>query len=178
IICHAGSIGTDNALETLFSCARMMQDVQAVHFLIVGDGYLKEKFQKENSDLNNVTFAPKVEKKQVQSVLNLVDVVYFSVNKSPLWSYGQSLNKVVDYMLSAKPILASYTGFPSMINEADCGIFVPAEDVAALKEEIHRLSKLPKDTLYEMGERGRNWIISNRRYDCLAEQYLSIISEL
>ncbi|MGL6620284.1 glycosyltransferase [Aeromonas veronii] len=149
-----------------------------IHFLIVGEGYLKERFQKENSDLKNLTFAPRVEKKQVQSVLKLVDVVYFSVNKSPLWSYGQSLNKVVDYMLSAKPILASYTGFPSMINEADCGIFVPAEDVLALKEEIHRLSKLPKDTLCAMGLRGRDWIISNRRYDDLAEQYLDIINDI
>lgn len=178
VVCHAGSIGADNALETFFSCARLMQDMKDIHFLIVGEGYLKERFQKENSDLKNLTFAPRVEKKQVQSVLKLVDVVYFSVNKSPLWSYGQSLNKVVDYMLSAKPILASYTGFPSMINEADCGIFVPAEDVLALKEEIHRLSKLPKDTLCEMGARGRNWIISNRRYDDLAEQYLDVINDI
>ncbi|AYK17593.1 MULTISPECIES: glycosyltransferase family 4 protein [Aeromonas] len=178
VVCHAGSIGADNALETFFSCARIMQDMKDIHFLIVGEGYLKERFQKENSDLKNLTFAPRVEKKQVQSVLKLVDVVYFSVNKSPLWSYGQSLNKVVDYMLSAKPILASYTGFPSMINEADCGIFVPAEDVLALKEEIHRLSKLPKDTLCAMGLRGRDWIISNRRYDDLAEQYLDIINDI
>ncbi|MFM5280113.1 glycosyltransferase family 4 protein [Aeromonas caviae] len=178
VVCHAGSIGADNALETFFSCARLMQDMKEIHFLIVGEGYLKERFQKENSDLKNLTFAPGVEKKQVQSVLKFVDVVYFSVNKSPLWSYGQSLNKVVDYMLSAKPILASYTGFPSMINEADCGIFVPAEDVLALKEEIHRLSKLPKDTLCEMGGRGRDWIISNRRYDDLAKQYLDVINDI
>lgn len=178
IVCHAGSIGADNALETFFSCARTMKYRQDVHFLIVGDGYLKEQFQKENADLKNITFAPRVEKKQVQSVLSHVDVVYFSVNKSPLWNYGQSLNKVIDYMLSGKPVLASYTGYPSMVNEADCGLFVPAEDVDALGLAIDNLSKMTKNDLDKMGQRGREWILSNRRFDNLASQYLEVINSI
>ena len=178
IVCHAGSIGADNALETFFACARAMQDREDIHFLMVGDGYLREQFQNENSDLKNLTFAPRVEKKQVQSVLEHVDVVYFAVNTSPLWAYGQSLNKVIDYMLSGKPVLASYTGYPSMVNEADCGLFVPAEDVVALSAAIDRFSKMPKEELNEMGLRGREWILTNRRFDNLASQYLDIISNL
>jgi len=178
IVCHAGSIGADNALETFFACARAMQDREDIHFLMVGDGYLREQFQNENSDLKNLTFAPRVEKKQVQSVLEHVDVVYFAVNTSPLWAYGQSLNKVIDYMLSGKPVLASYTGYPSMVNEADCGLFVPAEDVVALSAAIDRFSKMPKEELNEMGLRGREWILTNRRFDNLASQYLDVISNL
>ncbi|WP_086482147.1 glycosyltransferase family 4 protein [Oceanospirillum sanctuarii] len=178
IVCHAGSIGADNALETFFACARAMQNREDIHFLMVGDGYLKEHFQSENADLDNLTFAPRVEKKQVQSVLSYVDVVYFAVNTSPLWAYGQSLNKVIDYMLSGKPVLASYTGYSSMINEADCGLFVPAEDVEALSVAVDRFSKMPEGELNDMGRRGREWILSNRRYDTLASQYLEVISKL
>lgn len=178
IVCHAGSIGADNALETFFACARAMQDREDIHFLMVGDGYLREQFQNENADLKNLTFAPRVEKKQVQAVLGHVDVVYFAVNTSPLWAYGQSLNKVIDYMLSGKPVLASYTGYPSMVNEADCGLFVPAEDVDALSAAVDRFSKMPKEKLDEMGRRGREWILTNRRFDNLASQYLDIINKL
>ena len=178
IVCHAGSIGADNALETFFACARAMQDREDIHFLMVGDGYLKKQFQSENADLKNLTFAPRVEKKQVQSVLAHVDVVYFAVNTSPLWAYGQSLNKVIDYMLSGKPILASYTGYPSMVNEADCGLFVPAEDLDALSAAVDCFSKMPKEKLNEMGRRGREWILTNRRFDNLASQYLDVINEL
>jgi glycosyltransferase involved in cell wall biosynthesis len=178
IVCHAGSIGADNALETFFACARIMQEREDIHFLMVGDGYLKDKFMQENSDLKNLTFAPRVEKKQVQSVLQQVDVVYFAVNSSPLWAYGQSLNKVIDYMLSGKPIIASYTGFPSMVNEANCGVYVPAEDTIALKNELERFSSIPKGELYDMGSRGRQWILENRQFDKLAEKYLDIINEL
>lgn len=178
IVCHAGSIGADNALETFFSCARIMQERENIHFLMVGDGYLKSKYQQENSDLKNLTFAPRVEKKQVQSVLQHVDIVYFAVNSSPLWAYGQSLNKVIDYMLSGKPIVASYTGFPSMVNEANCGVYVPAEDTLALKNEIERFASLSSDERYDIGIRGRQWILENRQFDKLAEKYLKIINEL
>lgn len=178
IVCHAGSIGADNALETFFACARIMQEREDIHFLMVGDGYLKNKYQQENADLKNLSFAPRVEKKQVQSVLQQVDVVYFAVNSSPLWAYGQSLNKVIDYMLSGKPIIASYTGFPSMVNEANCGVYIPAEDTIALKNELERFSSMPKGELYDMGSRGRQWILENRQFDKLAEKYLDIINEL
>lgn len=178
IICHAGSIGADNALETLFACAREMQTNENIHFLIVGDGYLKEKFQKENEDLKNITFAPRVEKNQVYSVLQFADVVYFAVNNSLLWQYGQSLNKVIDYMMSGKPILASYSGYPSMINEANCGFYVQAEDVFALKKGIEKMMSMPAVERLEMGKRGREWILKHRSYEQLADNYLKIMQEL
>ncbi|GAB1431763.1 glycosyltransferase family 4 protein [Spirochaetota bacterium] len=178
IICYAGTIGADNALETLFACARELRTNRNVHFLIVGDGYLKEKYQKENKDLKNITFAPRVEKNQVHSVLQLADIVYFAVNKSPIWQYGQSLNKVIDYMMSEKPILASYSGYPSMINEANCGFYVQAEDVFALKKGIEKMMSMSVSERQEMGKRGREWVINNRQFKDLAKEYLSIIKSI
>lgn len=172
IVCHAGSIGADNALETLLDCARLMQGRSDVHFLIVGEGYLKAQFQEQTKDLVNITFAPRVPKSAVQSVLAFADVVYFAVHKSPLLRFGQSLNKVVDYMLSGKPIVASFTGFPSMINEAGCGSYVPAEDVNALRVEIERLADMSPQERSHMGELGREWILKNRRFEMLARDYL------
>lgn len=175
IVCHAGSIGADNALETFFDCARVMQDRSDIHFLIVGDGYLKERFQEQTRDLFNITFAPRVSKAAVQSVLAFVDVVYFAVHKTPLLRFGQSLNKVIDYMLSGKPVLASFSGFPSMINEAGCGSYVPAEDVSALRVEIERLADVSPHERARMGELGREWILNNRRFETLARDYLKYL---
>ena len=41
----------------------------------------------------------------VQSVLSRCDLLYFSVHVSTVWKYGQSLNKVIDYMLAGKPVV-------------------------------------------------------------------------
>lgn len=171
-VCHAGSIGADNALETLIESARDMTDRSDIRFLIVGEGYLKESLQHSAADLPNVTFAPGVPKTAVQAVLAHADIVYFAAHKSPMLRFGQSLNKVIDYMVSGKPIVASYSGFPSMINEADCGSFVPAEDVSALRSEIERYADMHAEERARIGERGRDWIMKNRRFETLAAEYL------
>lgn len=175
VVCHAGSIGADNALETLLLCARAMQERRDIHFLLVGEGYLKETLSKEYAGLENVTFAPAVPKAAVQSVLQQADLLYFAVHRSPLMRFGQSLNKVIDYMFSGKPILASFTGYPSMINEAECGSYVPAEDVSALREEIERYVSMSPEHRARLGAQGREWLLRNRPYQRLAENYLNAL---
>jgi len=175
IIAHAGTIGITNALDAFFECAQSLVDKKHLHFLILGDGDLRAHYQKTYGHLKNLTFAPKVEKQMVQSVLVKCNLLYFSVHDSAVWCYGQSLNKVIDYMLSGKPVLASYTGYSSMINEAGCGVYVPAGNIGALRSEILRLSLLPASELEEMGARGRSWLLVNRNYRKLAEDYLRIL---
>ncbi len=174
VVCHAGTIGVTNALEVLFECARSMQDRPDVHFLIVGEGYLRPKFEAECADLNNVTFTGPVAKDQVQAVLAHSDVTYFSVLPSKVWNYGLSLNKVIDYMLAGKPILASYSGYPTMIDEAGSGTSVPAGDAGALRAEILRLAVMAPEDRAEMGDRGRKWLLHNRAYRTLAQNYLAV----
>jgi lipopolysaccharide/colanic/teichoic acid biosynthesis glycosyltransferase len=142
IVAHAGTIGITNALDTMLDCAEAMKDDPRVHFLVVGEGDLRVHYQRKYAHLPNLTFAPRVPKQMVQSVLSHCDLLYFSVHVSTVWRYGQSLNKVIDYMLAGKPVVASYTGYPSMINEADCGTYVPAGDIDALRREVLRYAAM------------------------------------
>ncbi|MGB3290152.1 MAG: glycosyltransferase family 4 protein [Burkholderiaceae bacterium] len=175
VVAHAGTIGITNALDTFLDCADSLQDRSDIHFLVVGDGDLREFYKKKYAHLSNLTFAPRVSKQKVQSVLSRCDLLYFSVHASRVWRYGQSLNKVIDYMLAGKPIVASYTGFPSMINEADCGSYVPAGDVHALRDEIQRYAALSPEERNAIGQRGRAWVLAHRRYPVLAARYLDIL---
>ena len=175
VVAYAGAIGITNALETYLECARSLADNEGIQFLIIGDGDLRERYVKEFRDCENLTFAPKVPKNMVQSVLAQCDVLYFAVHPSEVWRYGQSLNKVMDYMLAGKPIVASYTGFPSMLNEARCGSYVPANDVEALRTEILRLAAMPERERLIIGERGGAWVRKNRNYEKLASEYLAIM---
>lgn len=174
IVGYAGSIGVTNALETLLECALEMKDNPSIHFLILGDGDLLEEYKNRVSGLPNITFVPKVKKTQVQMFLRHCHVLYFSVHDSKVWRYGLSLNKLIDYMLSAKPIIASYSGYPSMVNEAQCGSFVPAKNVEALKKAITEYADMPQERLDQIGQRGRAWLIENRPYDKIAREYCKL----
>jgi glycosyltransferase involved in cell wall biosynthesis len=175
VIAHAGTIGITNALDTFLDCARRLKDSAKLHFLVVGEGDLREKYMRDYADVPNLSFAPRVPKRMVQSVLARCSLLYFSVHPSKVWRYGQSLNKVIDYMLAGKPIVASYTGYPSMINEAECGSYVPAGDVEALQSEILRHAAMPPEQLDLIGARGRSWLLKHRSYDVLANDYLKIL---
>jgi glycosyltransferase involved in cell wall biosynthesis len=175
-VVHAGTIGTTNALEVFFEAASVLSDNEFIEFIVVGDGALKDKYVEKYSCLGNIIFAPKVSRDQVQSVLAECDIVYFSVFPSKVWDYGQSLNKVIDYMLSGKPIVASYSGYTSMINEANCGSFVPSGDVLALTMELERYAAMSEAERLEIGLRGRDWIIDQRPYGKLARAFSDIVS--
>lgn len=174
IVGYAGSIGLTNALEPLMECALKMKDNPRIHFLLLGDGDLLDQYKARAAGLKNINFVPKVKKSQVQMFLRHCQVLYFSVHDSKVWRYGLSLNKLIDYMLAAKPIIASYSGYPSMVNEAHCGTFVPAKDVSALAEAISEYEQLSKDQLDEIGKRGREWLLMNRPYEKIALEYCKL----
>lgn len=175
VVAHVGAIGITNALEVFLRCAESLAEVEDIQFLMVGEGDLKARYEAEYGHLSNVTFAPRVPKLMVAAVLARCDLLYFSVHPSEVWRYGQSLNKVIDYMLAGKPVVASYTGFPSMINEAACGTYVPAGDVSALREEVLRYAGMTDEERKAMGARGRAWVQEHRTYASLARQYLGVM---
>lgn len=172
---YAGSIGTTNALETLFECAVHLQEDTSIHFVIVGDGDLREDYIRRYGALPNVTFVERIPRDSVQAVLAQFDALYLSAFPSKVWKYGQSLNKLIDYMLAGKPVIASYSGYPSMLNEANSGVFVPAGDAEALKHEIQRMAALSPTEREDMGARGREWFLKNRSYPALARDYARIL---
>jgi glycosyltransferase involved in cell wall biosynthesis len=175
LVAHVGAMGISNALDTFMACAEAMRDESAVHFITVGDGDLRPAYEKKFGHLPNLTLAPKVAKKDVPGVLAGCDLLYFSTHRSKVWQYGQSLNKVIDYMLAGKPIVASYMGYPSMINEANCGKIVPPGNCNALRQEILHFLKMTPIERAEIGKRGRDWILANRTYESLAHLYFKIL---
>lgn len=174
-VVHAGTIGITNALDVFFKAAQSMRDCPDIEFVIIGDGALRESYEVSYGNLPNLIFAPKVPRDMVQSALAKADLLFFSVHDSKVWDYGQSLNKIIDYMLAAKPIVASYSGYPSMINESACGVFVPANDVNALVTAVLDMKSKSDVERSRIGMLGREWLLENRNYRKLAADYLSII---
>lgn len=173
VLCYAGTIGTTNALETLFETAELLRS-EPIHFLIVGDGDLKDEFEARYRYLENVTFTGPVPKPMVQSVAAVCQATYFSAFPSKVWEYGMSLNKVMEYMLAARPVIGSYTGYRTMIEEAECGTIAPAGDPQALAKVLRDYMGKDPAELDAIGANGRRWLFANRSYSRLAEEYLVI----
>lgn len=174
-IVYTGSIGRSNALETLLDVARSLHGDPTVAFEFFGKGDFLEGFREQYADFPMVMFHGDVPRKKLLIELGNADVSFLSVDQSEIWRFGQSLHKIVDYMAVGRPILAAYGGHASMINEAGCGFFVPPADFQALKAKILELKAMSPAELDAIGQRGRKWIMQNRTYKKLAEEYLRVL---
>ncbi|WP_148624611.1 glycosyltransferase family 4 protein [Aliarcobacter cryaerophilus] len=178
IVGYAGSMGITNALESFVKTIKLLKDNESIHFMLVGSGDLKANFEQELKNCKNVTFLPRIGQNEVKYFLQKCDILYLSTKDSKVWEYGQSMNKVVEYMVAGKPIIASYTGYPSMINEANCGLFIKSSNTEDLKKAILNITTLTLEDIKHLGENGKKWIYENRKYSKLANDYINKILDL
>jgi len=170
IVGYAGTIGPANSLETFIEVAKKLKNNPAIHFALLGGGHAKEEIVKLAENSQNISFLPKVKKEYVLSFLRKCNVLYDSVKDISLYKYGLSRNKWMDYMYSAKPLIVSYSGFVSIINEAKNGKIVKAEDISELEDAILEMYE-NRNNLYEIGERGKKYILENHTYKILADKF-------
>ena len=173
IVGYCGSIGLTNNLSDFVDYieASRRDDVM---FVIAGDGADRARFQSRLRACDNIVFLGRISAVQVQGFLRRCDVLFLSTLPSKVWDYGQSMNKVVDYMLAGKYIVAQYTGYPSFINEAACGVFTDGPGLAACLDDAIAMPRAKRDAI---GLAGRTWLLENQSYKQLASDYLRKIEE-
>ena len=178
VVGYAGSMGVSNALEPFIECIKNMTQYDNIHFVLTGGGDLRKGYEKELAGNTNVTFVPKIKAGEVPEFLGHCDILYLSTKRSDVWRFGQSMNKVVEYMMSGKPIIASYSGFPSMLDESGAGEFIPSNDSQAIHDAIIRYASLSSEERLAIGARGKRWIRENRSYSRLARDYIDRLTHL
>jgi glycosyltransferase involved in cell wall biosynthesis len=174
IVGYTGTMGMANALEYFAQASRVI-DNDDIHFVFVGDGYLKNKL-KNLSNFDNTTFIDKINKNQVQNILKLFDVCFIGRNDTPLFNYGVSSNKYFDYMLAKKPILVSSNHIKDPVELSGCGIIVKPESAQAIKEGILYLYNLSEEERKEMGQKGYEYVTKFHNFDYLSDKYIKLFN--
>ncbi len=174
IIGYAGTMGMANALEYFTESSNLLTDNKNIHFVLVGDGYLKKKLLEITEGNDNITFIQKINKNQVQNILRFFDICFIGRNNTPLFNYGVSSNKYFDYMLAKKPVLVSSNRIKDPVELSGCGIIVPPENAEAIKEGILKLYNIPKEELEKMGQKGYEYVKKYHNFDYLSDKYIKL----
>ncbi|PHR74582.1 MAG: glycosyltransferase WbuB [Lutibacter sp.] len=174
IIGYTGTLGLANAMEYLIDAVELLKKEMNIHFVIVGDGYLKAKFMKQTEGLMNITFIDKIKKSQVQTILQYFDVCYVGRYDSSLYKHGVSYNKYFDYMLAKKPILESSNLIKDPVELSNCGIIVKPESGEEIKSAILNFVSLSTDEMEKFGENGYNYVKKYHNFDYLSNSYQNL----
>ncbi len=177
IIGYAGSMGVANDIDLIIQVARELKGTRA-HFVFVGDGPLKEEYVALTNEIENITIGPVLPKRKVAGFLKSTDALIFSARPSPRWKYGQSLNKLIDYLLASKPILALYEGYDDMLEECGASFVVPPFNAKKAAKVVIELMKMDQIELDKLGINGKDWLLKERAYSRLSDEYNLIVESL
>jgi glycosyltransferase involved in cell wall biosynthesis len=175
IIAYTGSIGLANALENLIKAADILR-YEKMSFVIMGEGPEKDKLNVlvKNSGFKNVFFLDPLQKKYIPAFLDQCDLLYIGLQRQSLFRFGISPNKLLDYMMAAKPVIQAIDAGNDIVSEAGCGISIEPENPEALADAIRKVLSSSKTEQKQLGENGRNYVIKNHDYSILAEQIISV----
>ena len=176
LVAYTGGLGISNALEYLLEAATMLEN-SAIKILIFGSGPERKKLEDMcvSLHLQNVEFMGQVNKKQIPELLQMMDVLYLGWRKNPLYRFGISPNKLMDYMYSAKPIIHSVNAGNDLVAESNCGISVEAENAPMIAKAILDLKKMPDQNRLELGKNANNFVRQNHDYTKLAADFLHFL---
>ncbi|MEG2277930.1 MAG: glycosyltransferase WbuB, partial [Odoribacter sp.] len=134
---------------------------------------LKGRMEKEN--INNVYFLDAISKLEIPDLLEQMDVLYIGWENNPLYRFGISPNKLIDYMMAGKPILHSVNAVNDWVKESESGVSVLAESPEKIARGIEYIFSLDSKTLSEMGEKGKVFAQRNLNYSILANKIIDFL---
>ena len=174
VVGFAGGFAASGALNTLLEAANLLKEDEKIQIVLVGKGPEKENYESliKKYSLTNVHILPAVPKKLVPAVNSHFDIAYIGGVHSILHKYGTSANKITDYMLAGKPIIQAIDEPGSVVDQIGCGIQVEAENPKLVAKEINKLSQLSEEEKKQMGNRGRNYAMSNLEWGTLSKRFL------
>ena len=142
-IVYTGSIREVNNLGLILDAAKIIShNNKKIRFLIYGSGdeigFLKDRVRNEN--ITNVIFKGMVEKKYIPSILKRAYANLLHNSSTILDKYGQSQNKLFEYMASGRCIVQTYKTEFSVIDRYNCGISVEQQNPESIASALINLS--------------------------------------
>lgn len=178
LIGYAGSHGVANALNTMLDAAALTKG-EAITWLLVGSGPEKAALATRVAleRLDNVIMLDPVPKAAIPILLRAMDVLYIGWHRQPLYRFGISPNKLMDYMMAARPVIHAVEAGNDPVREAGCGLTIAPESAVALAEAVGHMGSVSSAERQRMGQLGRVYVQRHHLYPVLAQRFLERIAK-
>jgi glycosyltransferase involved in cell wall biosynthesis len=175
IVGYIGGHAISNALETLIDAAKLAQGTNPnLMFVLVGGGTEKRQLisKAKELELDNISFLDPVPKNSVPALLDEMDILYLGWHNNPLYRFGISPNKLMDYMMAGKPIVHSVNAGNDFVADSGCGISVEPDSPALIVNALAKIAEMSKEDQARIGSKGRDFVLKNHNYKVLAQKFI------
>ena len=177
LIGYLGQHGSANSLDAFIEAAPLVAKENAA-LVLVGQGPEKKRLQAKAAQLgvDNVVFLSPVSKETVPAVLESMDILFLGWQRKPLYRFGISPNKLMDYMMAAKPVIHAVEAGNDPVAESGCGISCRPEDPQAIADAVKKLMRRSPEEKLAMGQQGKDYILQHHDYSILASRLLDVLN--
>lgn len=141
IISYFGNFGLSQPINLIIDIARLLENNNKIHFLLVGDGEIKSEIRAKivQYKLENVTLIDTVSKKELIRYYSISDLMLVPLQNIPLFE-AVIPSKIFEIMAMRKPILFNVNGETrKLLEDAEAGVYVDFFNVTKSKEMIEVL---------------------------------------
>ena len=180
VVLYAGNIGLTQGFESIMAAARALQEIPAIHFLIVGDGtrrtWLEAELQREPAP--NVTLLPYQARSAVPLIYATADLCLVPLKKGT--AHDTFPSKIYTIMAAQRPVIAStddQSELADLVHRADCGWVIPPDDAPSLEQTIRTAYEQPALTQHK-GHNGLTHVQTHYARRAVVQQYNTLLREL
>ena len=178
ILLFAGNLGEAQNLDAIIESADRLKDNEKIKFVFVGDGRRRthlENLVTEKKLKNTVYFLGRYPIDTMPVFMSNASVLLFSLKDELCFNLTVPA-KVQFYMSQGKPILAMINGDGAdLVNESQCGIAVPANDINGFVEAVKKLASLSTENINQLGINGKTYYEENFTKEQRMEQLTRIL---
>lgn len=161
---YVGGFGNAHDVITIVRAAENILKKGDKHyrFVLVGNGVKRSACQNEAlQKALKIEFLDPVAKSDVPKLQLESDVLFACVIDSPIYRFGMNLNKIFDYLASARPIIFSGNAPNDPVLESGAGFSIPPENPEAMVEALQKIWNMTPAERIEMGKKGRRYVENN-----------------
>lgn len=176
-ITYTGALSKSEGLPTLVKAAENLSDIKDIKILIIGSGSEKQRLKDiiKNKNLDNVVMIERQPKNTIPLILKKSDILFCGLMERKVFGYGISKNKFYDYMAAEKPIIFASNVRDSLIDRAEAGITINANEPKTLANAIRHIY-INIDTLgRQYGKNGRAYVEKYHTVQKIADDFLKVI---
>jgi glycosyltransferase involved in cell wall biosynthesis len=158
-VVFAGNVGKAQAVHVIIEAATLLKGHPDIRLVVLGSGSKLEwmRAQIDEHDLGNLFLAGQFPVQAMPNLLSKASALLVTLADRQIFA-ATVPNKIQAYMAAGRPIIASMNGEGArLVQEADAGLVVPAEDSNALADVILRLYAMPQEECERLGANGRRY---------------------
>ncbi len=179
-VVFAGNVGAAQAVHVISDAAEQLRDHRNIRLVVLGSGSELEWLRTQIAErgLTNLFLAGRFPVQSMPNLLSRADALLVTLADQRIFA-ATVPNKIQAYMAVGRPIIASMNGEGArLVQEANAGISVPAEDSAALAEAILKLYTMPAADRDRLGENGRKYYRQYFDHEQLVDELINYLTKV